>query len=78
MRNIGDVIDQMLSVPSTPNEFRSGLLSIVDSIRYCAPENFGFLWGRLGELVTYTVQGKPYDELVTWEHKIVDILLDKK
>lgn len=74
MRNLGAVMDKLLSVvPETESGMRADLDSLFESIKYSAPEMVSYHWDRLGAIVN---QYMPLPgELSGWQQNFVFIFI---
>jgi hypothetical protein len=76
MRNLPNVIDQMLSeIPSGEVSLRAGLEDIIDSVMYSSPEGIGMWWRSTAELLHEEFGNHPPDD--GWQGKVVDIWMDR-
>lgn len=77
MRNLIDVIDQMLSVlPTNEESLRKDLFGRKDSCFYTAPEAMSYRWEEVANILVNRF-GKT-EPISGWQKKIVDIWMDRK
>ncbi len=70
MRNIAEVIDQMLKqIPEEEVAIRAALLDNYDSICYAAPEMIPTWWQEVGSTLSYHIL-KPFKP---WEITVISI-----
>jgi hypothetical protein len=70
-RNIGEVIEKMMAVfPESESNVRHGLRTIMESIRYTAPEGMYNRWNQLGYFVNQVLPHP--SQLNQWQRKFAN------
>lgn len=78
MRDISDVISQMLVYTPPSHVSYAQFNALQNSILYCAPENISYMWQRALGIISASFDAIPYDQLGVWERKVIDIWTNKQ
>lgn len=72
-RNLGEVLGRLLDViPERERDFRAGLDSVVESMRYCPPEAMVTMWRKANVVFNYHVPPQPA-KLSDWQRRAVSV-----
>jgi hypothetical protein len=78
MRNIYDVTVRIIdAIPVTEEDLIHDLKSILDSVKYSAPENIIMWWGELSMVIGNYLE-PTFDECNEWQKEVALIISGKK